>query len=119
MPRLRSLHRSSKSRPAATARRPWTFPTGRRGKTNSTVADTRRFSEADLVLTAKIRRPRFRVPLSTLPPLSLVSFRPRIRYRGFASRLRPPPLKKLAGEEGFEPPHPVLETGGLPLNLLP
>jgi hypothetical protein len=25
----------------------------------------------------------------------------------------------LAGEEGFEPPHPVLETGGLPLNLLP
>ena len=25
----------------------------------------------------------------------------------------------LAGEEGFEPPHPVLQTGGLPLNLLP
>jgi hypothetical protein len=25
----------------------------------------------------------------------------------------------MAGEEGFEPPHPVLETGGLPLNLLP
>src|ERR1700730_925407 len=25
----------------------------------------------------------------------------------------------LAGEEAFDPPHPVLETGGLPLNLLP
>lgn len=25
----------------------------------------------------------------------------------------------MAGEEGFEPPQPVLETGGLPLNLLP
>ena len=25
----------------------------------------------------------------------------------------------LAGVEGFEPPHPVLETGGLPLNLHP
>jgi hypothetical protein len=32
---------------------------------------------------------------------------------------RAPPRQKLAGEEGFEPPHPVLETGGLPLNLLP
>src|ERR1700687_5396092 len=29
------------------------------------------------------------------------------------------PLAEMAGEEGFEPPHPVLETGGLPLNLLP
>src|SRR6266446_887999 len=29
------------------------------------------------------------------------------------------PTSGLAGEEGFEPPHPVLETGGLPLNLLP
>src|SRR5712692_7250211 len=26
---------------------------------------------------------------------------------------------EVAGEEGIEPPHPVLETGGLPLNLLP
>ncbi len=25
----------------------------------------------------------------------------------------------MAGAEGFEPPHPVLETGGLPLNLRP
>src|SRR4029077_7599444 len=35
--------------------------------------------------------------------------------------LRPPaPLAaKLAGEEGFEPPLSVLETDGLPLNLLP
>src|SRR6185437_5655817 len=32
---------------------------------------------------------------------------------------RSPAPSKLAGEEGFEPPHPVLETGGLPLNLLP
>src|SRR4029077_19738796 len=34
---------------------------------------------------------------------------------------RPPalPAKELAGEEGFEPPLSVLETDGLPLNLLP
>jgi hypothetical protein len=41
------------------------------------------------------------------------------RYRNLVA---PPahyaPLN-LAGEEGIEPPHPVLETGGLPLNLLP
>ena len=118
MPRLRSLRRSSKSRPAATATRPWTFPTERRGKTASIAADTRRFFEMAQGSIAKTPR-HFRVPLSTLPPLSSVSFRPRIRYRRIASSPRPPLLKKLAGEEGFEPPHPVLETGGLPLNLLP
>src|SRR5262245_2456361 len=32
---------------------------------------------------------------------------------------RPSTSPAVAGEEGFEPPHPVLETGGLPLNLLP
>src|SRR5712692_2189332 len=40
----------------------------------------------------------------------------------FLLPLSSPPAKvapNLAGEEGFEPPHPVLETGGLPLNLLP
>ena len=31
----------------------------------------------------------------------------------------PPVSKRLAGEEGFEPPLSVLETDGLPLNLLP
>src|SRR5271156_6455055 len=36
-----------------------------------------------------------------------------------SSRPPAPTAKRLAGEEGFEPPHPVLETGGLPLNLLP
>jgi hypothetical protein len=35
-------------------------------------------------------------------------------------RLVPLPLtSNLAGEEGFEPPLSVLETDGLPLNLLP
>src|SRR5271163_3417242 len=32
---------------------------------------------------------------------------------------RPLPVGELAGEEGFEPPLSVLETDGLPLNLLP
>jgi hypothetical protein len=31
----------------------------------------------------------------------------------------PASTAKLAGEEGFEPPLSVLETDGLPLNLLP
>src|SRR2546428_262068 len=48
---------------------------------------------------------RHRLPLHIFRPLDSP------RYPAFPA--------KLAGEEGFEPPHPVLETGGLPLNLLP
>src|SRR2546426_10796022 len=48
---------------------------------------------------------RHRLPLHIFRPLDSP------RYPAFRA--------KLAGEEGFEPPHPVLETGGLPLNLLP
>jgi hypothetical protein len=48
-----------------------------------------------------------------LPRSCLADCRARARLLAFA---RP---TNLAGEEGLEPPHPVLETGGLPLNLLP
>src|ERR1700677_1077841 len=49
------------------------------------------------------------------------------RLRHFNDRLKPAELRysvrsrriNLAGEEGFEPPLSVLETDGLPLNLLP
>src|SRR6185437_12905964 len=91
-PRLRSPLRSSKSHLAATARRPWTFPSEHRGRTASTAADTRRFSEAGLVLTAKNRRPHFHVPLSTLPPL-----KEERESGGGRSRLSVPgPLQKIA-----------------------
>jgi hypothetical protein len=48
-----------------------------------------------------------------LPRSHFIHFRVRALLLAFA---RP---TNLAGEEGIEPPHPVLETGGLPLNLLP
>src|SRR5665213_1530086 len=55
----------------------------------------------------------FRFPSHpTFPGSSIVPPKP---FDPLASPVR----FSLAGEEGFEPPHPVLETGGLPLNLLP
>src|SRR5579863_3320926 len=41
------------------------------------------------------------------------------RLNHFRASCYLPLTTKMAGEEGFEPPQPVLETGGLPLNLLP
>src|ERR1700680_3203815 len=41
-------------------------------------------------------------------------------FKSFPSpRLPPPSAAEVAGEEGFDPPRSVLETDGLPLNLLP
>jgi hypothetical protein len=76
-----------------------------------------RFSAISIVAPSRFRRFRhlfhrcaFILPLPPSPCSA--------DCRALARLLSPAPIN-LAGEEGFEPPHPVLETGGLPLNLLP
>ena len=64
--------------------------------------------------------PSYCVRHALIPNLLADAFRVSLLARLLAavlpSRL---PTQELAGEEGFEPPLSVLETDGLPLNLLP
>src|SRR5579871_6297685 len=71
-----------------------------------------RLNDSEAFPTGDIReKPSTRCCSSSRFNFAACAIQPAASSRKFLGRFLRPAPQKLAGEEGFEPPHPVLETG--------